>query len=131
MWFDLERVSYSRNDWKWVIGANVPCVCCGEDLAFISESMLCENCEDKYGNCDNSDYYVFCECCGARLRRDSDEATLLATGEWLCDTCTDKLATCCEACGDWYYNDDIRFDKKAGEYRCEYCYSGEVSDFYE
>lgn len=116
----LPRVS---RDCSFIIGNSVPCLICGKDHLFSSGSMFCRDCEEEYGNCDDPDYFAYCAICGRRVSLDN--AYQVDDGDILCEDCAEDSTTVCECCGSRHYNDRIRYDKRAKEYRCEWCYTGE------
>lgn len=106
----------------FIIGGDVPCLICGQDNLFTSGSMYCHDCELDYGNCDDPDYFGYCAVCGRRVIID-EAYSVSSDGDLLCEDCADELTSVCESCGERYYNEQIRYDKKVQEYRCEWCYS--------
>lgn len=108
-----------------VIGAEVPCLHCGEELIDNPETMRCNDCELMYGTEEN-DVYTSCDCCGARIYVD-DGICVGDDGDIVCDSCYQQHCFVCDNCGNVYYNEQKVFipDKKSeedGQWYCRGCY---------
>ena len=121
-----------RNSWSSVfenlkknpiiVGREVPCLHCGNELIQNSETMRCDDCELKYGTEEN-EIYGTCDCCGARIY--IDDANSLGNGDYVCDACYDRYCFTCDCCGEIYYNTDKVFvpddEEDCGEWYCKNC----------
>lgn len=108
-----------------LIGDEVPCLHCGEELIENSETMRCDDCELQYGTEEN-DVYTSCDCCGARIYVD-DGITIGDDGELICESCFENEAFVCEHCNGVYWNSDKVFipdkdNEDEGRYICRGCY---------
>ena len=110
-----------------VIGEEVPCLHCGNELIGDAETMRCDECELKYGY-DENDTYGFCDCCNRRIHLDS---SLVVRYETLCESCFDQLCFMCDCCGESFYNeekifvshsDDPDCENNGPEWYCTHCY---------
>lgn len=107
-----------------VVGEEVPCLHCGEELIHNPETMRCDDCELEYGTEEN-DVYSSCDCCGARIYVD-DAICVGDDGDLICDACFHAHAFVCDYCGNVYYDSDRVFvaDKndEEGSWYCRGCY---------
>ena len=108
-----------------VVGAEVPCLHCGEELIHNTETMRCDHCELQYGTEEN-DVYTSCDCCGARIYVD-DGICVGDDGDIICDSCFHQHAFVCDCCGNVYYDEDKVFisdgnDEDSGLWYCRGCY---------
>lgn len=108
-----------------VIGAEVPCLHCGNELISNAETMRCDDCELKYGTEEN-DVYTSCDCCGARIYID-DSVCVGDDGDIVCDSCFQNHCFVCDCCGGVFYEGDKVFipDKNSeedGQWYCRGCY---------
>ena len=104
-----------------VIGEEVPCLHCGEELIHNTETMRCDDCELKFGYEDN-DNYGHCECCGCRIHYDD---AYYVGDDYVCDHCFNNECFVCDNCGEAYYNSDkhcVETERDEVEYMCSYCY---------
>lgn len=110
---------------KIVIGQEVPCLHCGNELISNAETMRCDDCELEFGTEDN-DTYGTCDCCGARIYMD-DSIYVSDTGDYICEHCYDNNCFVCEHCGNVYYNSERvfipgRYEDDDGIWCCKECY---------
>ena len=102
------------------MGAYTYCLRCGErEVLGGSDTMMCEECELKHGTLEN-DLFTHCSCCGRRVYA---EDTTWVEEEQVCESCVDNHCTQCEDCGEWMFNEHIRYNEDTDEYLCEYCYN--------
>ena len=102
------------------IGHKVKCCVCGEQDCVLSETMMCIDCEVKYGK-DESDNFTFCRECGRRvyipeaIELDDDDG-------FLCKDCGSHLIRCSNC---WYQFDenDIIHDEITNTNYCRNCYN--------
>lgn len=105
------------------VGAKVKCLYCGEEYITTSDTMMCPDCECKYGNSESDDYSI-CDCCGRRFpSRDGRYVGIDEDEEFICPNCQDLETFTCEICGNLYYNSDIRYEGERGIYVCKHCKS--------
>lgn len=111
--------SMGGSDTRFNIGAYTYCLYCGKaEVINGSATMMCEDCEFKYGTSDN-DIYTYCSCCGQRIY--VDDACYVGD-ERVCGSCYDQHAFSCERCGMTYWNDEIIYCEETNEYLCKECY---------
>lgn len=108
-----------------IIGAEVPCLHCGQELISNPETMRCDDCELMFGTEEN-DVYSTCDSCGARIYVD-DAICVGDDGDLICDSCFHSHAFVCDCCGGVYYETDKVFipnknDKEDGSWYCRGCY---------
>jgi hypothetical protein len=104
---------------KFWLGGSVKCLKCNTRNITDSYTMLCPDCELKYGHCENDDICT-CDVCGQRIYRD-DAYWLDGPGDWVCEDCSHLIASC-ECCGEYDYIDNmIKADD--GSLYCKDCYS--------
>lgn len=108
-----------------VVGEEVPCLHCGEELIHNPETMRCDDCELEYGTEEN-DVYSSCDCCGARIYVD-DAICVGDDGDLICDSCFHAHAFVCDYCGNVYYEADRVFvadkdNEEGGSWYCRGCY---------
>lgn len=97
------------------VGAAVKCLCCGEAIINGDDSMMCSDCECKYGNSD-SDEYRTCDCCGTRFYY---EDAWWVGDDIICPICADRETFICDECEDRYYNSEKHYYN--GQYICDHC----------
>lgn len=108
-----------------VVGGEIPCLHCGQELISNPETMRCDDCELEFGTEEN-DVYSTCDCCGARIYVD-DAMSVGDYGDLICDSCFQSHAFVCECCGGVYYEADKVFipDPRCedeGQWYCRGCY---------
>lgn len=104
-----------------VVGEEVPCLHCGNELIFNAETMRCDDCELNYGFEDN-DNYGHCECCGCRIHYDD---AYYVGDDYVCDRCFNNECFVCDNCGEAYYNSEkhcVEVEQDQVEYMCLHCY---------
>ena len=106
-----------------IVGGSVECLHCNCHPIELSETMMCPDCELKYGYEEN-DNYTHCTCCDTRLWVDD---AYWVGDECLCQSCFETQAFVCDCCGDYYFNSEQHFVPGApdeyGSYMCYYCYN--------
>lgn len=108
-----------------VIGAEVPCLHCGQEMIENPETMRCDDCELTYGTEEN-DVYGSCDCCGARIYID-DAICVGDDNDIVCDSCYQNHCFVCEECGQVYYEEQKVFvpdqnNEDEGCYVCRRCF---------
>lgn len=108
-----------------IIGAEVPCLHCGQELISNPETMRCDDCELEFGTEEN-DVYSTCDCCGARIYVD-DAISVGDDGDLICDSCFHSHAFVCDCCGGVFYEEEKVFipdknDEENGQWYCRGCY---------
>lgn len=120
------------NSWEWfsvdyykehpiVIGGEIPCVHCGNELIRDPETMRCDDCERDYGYEEN-DNYGHCENCGCRIYYDD---AYYVNDEYICDHCFNNDCFVCDHCGEAFYNAEkhcVEIEEDEVEYVCSHCY---------
>ncbi len=101
------------------IGGAVKCMCCGKENIEITESMMCNDCELKYGNCEDD---MFCHCakCGERMYYD-DGIYVSDDEDIICPDCAEEYTECCPCCGERYYSTKMRYSRKYDNIFCYHC----------
>lgn len=104
-----------------IIGEEVACLHCGNEIITDAGTMRCDDCEMKYGYEEN-DSYGTCACCGSRIYL--DDATAVGNrAELICDYCFDNECFVCDCCGDVFFNEDRCYiDEEGIEVFCPHCY---------
>lgn len=105
---------------RFVLGGSVKCPCCNNRDLVLTESMLCPDCEESYGDC-MSDDFATCDCCGRRYYYE-DGTYVEDADETVCPSCAAEHVGYCEHCDVAVYKNDLIFDRKTGEYVCQNCY---------
>jgi hypothetical protein len=121
-WWGEKR--YPINDYnstRFNIGYHTHCLFCGSEETMESgaASMMCYDCEYKYGQAVN-DMFGFCDCCGARVEVDS---SFFVNDELYCADCYDKHAATCACCGSSYLREDMYYIEKDDIYECHWCHN--------
>ena len=100
------------------IGGFTYCLRCGvEECLTGADTMLCEDCELKYGHSDN-EMFTYCDSCGRRIY--TDDSYAVGDESW-CQDCFDKYAHKCECCGEIVYEENIHYHEPSQQYVCRYC----------
>lgn len=120
---DNALISVTKHNTKIHVGHNCKCLRCGNGLITMTESMMCEPCELEYGTEDREEFGT-CPCCGRRFIFDDGGwvESVSGGGEIICEDCLDDYACECENCGEWFYTDDMIWDRKREDYICRFCY---------
>ena len=119
-YYMFKRRWTARPDLKFVVGAAVPCLYCGENLINGDDSMMCSICECNYGVSQSEDYYV-CDNCGCRFFY--PEGCYVDDGDYICPDCADNATFICEDCAGRYYEEDARWIEDEGISVCRHCYN--------
>ena len=120
-WDENKRINtMTSENTKFNIGGYTYCLYCGkEEVANGSATMMCEECEFKYGTSDN-DIYTYCSCCGQRIYVDD---AYYVGDDRLCAHCYDTQTFTCERCNMTYWNDEVVYCEETNEYLCKECYN--------
>jgi hypothetical protein len=103
-----------------IVGGEIPCLHCGQELIRDPETMRCDECELEFGYEDN-DNYGHCECCGCRIYYDD---AYYVGDDYICDHCFNNECFVCDNCGEAYYNTDkhcVEIEEDRVEYMCPHC----------
>lgn len=111
----MYKMYYGRNKPNFVIGAEIPCLYCGEAYINGDDTMMCSECECEYGDSDSEDYCT-CNCCGTRFYYDN---AYWVGDDAICPDCANKETFICDECEDRYYNSEKHYHN--GQYICNYC----------
>jgi hypothetical protein len=104
-----------------LIGGEVPCLLCHNELIRNAETMRCDDCEVEFGYEEN-DNYGHCECCGRRIHYDD---AYYVGDDYVCDHCFNNECFVCDNCGEVYYNTEkhcIEVEEDEVEYVCSHCH---------
>ena len=127
---DLTESSYYEPQYIWqdkyyhvdykpmVIGSETFCIKCGECHVASTETMLCDDCFDEYGECMEDR----CRCseCG-EFDWIEDMVYITDESRYVCSTCASDLVAYCEWCQCFYTKDRVRYDENCGQQICEMC----------
>ena len=119
---------------KITLGAEPICISCGRRHTYEKNISCCENqsgyyCEECGGRISEDDVIwvgdypyccdcaIYCEECGCGVSRDD---AYRVDDVWYCEDCIDQVATPCNYCGEYEYNDCIVTTEEANSY-CENC----------
>lgn len=93
---------YVSRDPHFSIGAEAPCILCGEVPIGVSDDMLCLDCELEYGHSNDEDLFGTCALCDERVLTD-DMVEVLDGGEWIwiCPDCRDADFWRCDCCNTY------------------------------
>ena len=105
---------------RFDVGGYTYCLYCGEKecLEKGNESMLCEECELKYGNTE-SELFTRCDCCGTRMYT---EEAYCVEDSLVCHECFKTETVECEFCGERVWKDNIIYKERINKYICKYCF---------
>ena len=103
------------------IGNEVKCLHCGKNYIEAGENtMLCPECELRYGTVDN-DSYGHCDYCGARHYY--DDLIYVEYGDvTLCPSCFERHAVRCDRCDRYMLTEEAHYDESRNEYYCADCW---------
>ena len=109
---------YPNRNLKFHVGADVPCLICGEDHCRESDSVLCPTCLISYSDSYCEDDYPSCTICGAAHYF---EDTVWVGDERVCENCLPQVAFQCPICGSWHWNEEKRYNEHLQDIVCTYC----------
>jgi hypothetical protein len=108
------------------IGGKVMCVRCGMSQIEDSGTMMCYDCNSRYGDEDYyDDDYTTCSCCNSRVFID-DCYYVGAYDEPVCDHCFGSECFVCDHCDDAEFIADMFTVREEGQepiHLCEHCYN--------
>lgn len=124
MYNDLTRSTCYKRIWAldffsnpttvhWTIGAEVPCLACGEEHIEDPDSLCCPICRTKY----EDGAFGYCTCCDSPVYEDT--VIILNNGDYVCPSCFEYSCNCCEDCGEGFYNHELSYYDDA--LLCENC----------
>ena len=101
------------------IGGFTYCLRCGEAevMESGSGSMMCYDCEEKYGTMEN-EYFCFCAECGRRI--ETDNAYYISDDSY-CEDCFNQVGAKCDICQDYYLKEDINYNEEEDVHYCHWC----------
>lgn len=102
---------------KIEMGGEVMCIHCGQHPIPEGSSMLCVECELKYGECA-SDLYGICSCCGEPCY--IEDSTWDAYDDLYCPNCAEDVLVTCSNCGE-HYRDYLCVTDEDGMIYCQEC----------
>lgn len=117
MYNDLTRSTCYKRIWSlnffanaasahWTIGAEVPCLACGENHILESDTFCCPNCKEKY----EEGAFGYCTCCDGPVY--ADTVIVLENGDYVCPSCFDYNCGWCADCGEGFYLSDLSYYKE-------------------
>ena len=122
-WNILNKKPITKITSRFRLGGKVKCLYCGQKQIQETQTMMCLDCELKYGT-ELNDNICECAVCGERLY--VDEAIWIENpGDWVCQECANTEVKSCELCGEYYYIADMTWDENILGYICKYCGKGE------
>ena len=119
-WTDFPSWKHTKD--HFMIGAEVPCLYCGQDHINITGSFMCDEHELLYGTYEDEDMFCYCDKCGERMYVDDDNTYKLRDGEYVCSDCLENYCTYCERCGEYVWNSQRCYDAEKDRYVCNECY---------
>lgn len=108
---------------RFHIGSDVMCLRCGRKKIRDSNLMWCIDCEEAYGSLVNEDY-GYCSCCERHIHE--KHSFELANGDIVCLQCKATQTDQCEICGDYYYREDLTYDRQKNKLICKHCLEGVI-----
>ena len=105
---------------RFRVGSAATCLYCGEKIINGDDSMMCSDCECKYGTSD-SECYRTCDCCGTRVY--CEEGYWVGDDDFVCRHCFNKEVFQCQECGDYHYLSNQHWDEENEQYVCDYCFN--------
>lgn len=104
---------------RFNIGAHGYCLRCGSTNVMDagSSTMMCYECESKYGDSDDG-LFGRCSRCQDRILIDDG---YYIQDDLYCEDCFQQNAEKCERCGDYYLTEDMIYDEELDEYYCKWC----------
>ena len=112
--------TYAAMDTEVLVGGYTECLRCGKEEVMESAStMMCYDCELKYGNAEN-DAFCRCDHCGVRIIM---EESRYVDDNTLCNDCFQQLTEHCEHCGDIYLKKNLFYNEVEDIYLCNWCRS--------
>lgn len=121
---EMERNEFykerSKQDLVLKIGSPVTCIHCGKNLVTNSGTMLCDECECRFGTEEN-DTYGYCDLCGKRIvLLDGYD---VAGYDTVCQSCYEESCFVCSDCGLTEYNENAHWCNETSDYICDDCYA--------
>lgn len=106
-WHWSNTAAYRDNNF-FRIGSKAPCICCGKNDTFITNSMLCKECEIMYGHAE-SESISYCSICGDRFLTEEGQ-WVESTDQFVCPHCLRENFYKCSQCEEWVPNSFISED---------------------
>ena len=122
-----KRYNFHTEGIKFTIGGKVDCMYCGEEIINSKDTMMCPDCECKYGHSEDDDYR-YCDCCNTRFL--SSEAYWVDDDE-ICPACAAEQTFVCPDCGMRVYNHNQKYDTNDQRFICRWCYEDKYADLEE
>lgn len=102
---------------KFLLGSEVQCVRCGNELIEEGDTMVCEDCAHSMDHDD--DQWGYCGCCGAHVLAD-DMTYLSGPGYYICPECATHTQIC-DTCGHSYLEGNMAWNKEKNIWECDWC----------
>lgn len=100
---------------KFNIGAEVPCLICGNNYLTDTDSMTCSECLEPSG-------FIRCADCGEIIPEDSVIWAGRAEDYPICNSCYCDHYDRCSCCDYIFHVDDLYWNEERERYYCENCY---------
>lgn len=122
--YSWNKYTYRTTDEHFTIGAEAPCIVCGEEPIAESDAMFCYSCSLEYGECDEEK--MECERCGRMVWGDDMSET--QDGSWICSACVENECVICHDCSMLVFDDEATWYKKISDYLCRNCLEDREGD---
>lgn len=123
--YEPHYIGYRNHNWSSEpytgvakVGGSINCLCCGEQELHNGGSMMCLECDFKYG-VEENEYFAFCDCCGERHYR--EDCWWLSNDDVVCDYCYHNECFTCPECGEVMCNSN-KYCIEEDSYVCYCCY---------
>lgn len=99
--------TFMDDEYKIVIGAHVPCLCCGNHFLTESSAICCDYCAD----------YLICNCCNRKISLDEPlfyvqygniGSSSVYLEEIFCEDCMEQYTDVCSVCGATRVNHNLQ-----------------------
>ena len=122
LWNEDIHVLIPNKNTKITVGHPTYCLRCGDnEIMDEGNTMMCYDCEYKFGN-SNNDTFCVCDRCGVRML--TDDSYILADDKIYCPQCWEEYVEQCACCGDRLEKKDMEYDDELEEWYCEDCWRG-------
>jgi len=118
-----ESPRYNTNVNFSIGNVKVPCLNCGENRLYETDSFLCESCKDELMP------KVYCDCCGIAMNPENENTIFIEEeGVYVCSDCYESYFAECPFCGEVHRTEDMYFDEDRGDYICYNCHEELMED---
>lgn len=116
-YYSYNKTKIANEKTKVLMGSKCYCLQCSNDNMEFTDSLICDECEYEFTDIQR----LRCDNCYKRIEHDGETMGTWVKDGWLCDDCFDRLASVCEVCGEFMYN-DFAYTDEIGNTYCKYCY---------